>query len=102
MHSPQIIQSKTPASDTGRIGHPILDWPLTRVMSAEYALPLQHVLGLYTVGNLLSAWQEATAQKSIEEIFQSPDQAHQAIATCAAWVGFRIVAAPAVVPAWWR
>ena len=35
--------------------NPILDWPLTTVMRQEIALPLQHVLHVYTVGNFLAA-----------------------------------------------
>lgn len=80
----------------------ILSLPLTCVIKSQYALPLQQVLRLYTVGNLLGAWRYPKAQKKIEDIFDSPEQAHHAIATCAAWLGFQTVAAPGPVPAWWR
>src|SRR5438270_486174 len=36
--------------------NPVLDLPLSSVMRPEIALPLQHVLNLYTVGSLLKAW----------------------------------------------
>lgn len=94
-----------------RHGHPlqlnrktklILELPLTAVIKAEYALPLQQVLKLYTVGNLLGAWRSLEFQRSIEDVFDTPEQAHHAIATCAAWLGFHTVAAPGPVPAWWR
>lgn len=80
----------------------ILDLPLSRVIKSEYALPLQHVLRLYTVGNLLGAWRYPKVQKKIEDVFDTPEQAHHAIATCAAWLGFQTVAAPGPVPAWWK
>ena len=85
-----------------RCRHPILDLPLTSVIRSNYALQLQHVLKLYTVGNLLGAWRDLGSQKSIEEVFDTPEQAHHAIATCAAWLGFQIVAAPGRVPDWWQ
>lgn len=82
-------------------GNPILDLPLNHVMRAEIALPLQHVLRLYTVGNFLSAWRSPKNQKNIEQIFLSPEQARHAAATCAAWLGVQTPAAPSPVPAWW-
>jgi hypothetical protein len=42
------------ASSSSR--HPVLDLALVDVMRSEIALPLQHVLKLHTVGNLLTAW----------------------------------------------
>lgn len=80
----------------------ILELPLSCVIKSQYALPLQQVLHLYTVGSLLRAWRYPKVQKRIEDLFDSPDQAHHAIATCAAWLGFQTVAAPGPVPAWWR
>lgn len=80
----------------------ILELPLSYVIKSEYALPLQHVLRLYTVGSLLRAWRYPKVQKKIEDVFDTPEQAHNAIATCAAWLGFQTVAAPGPVPAWWR
>lgn len=80
----------------------ILELPLTCVIKSQYALPLQQVLRLYTVGSLLRAWRYPRVQKKIEDVFDSPEQAHHAIATCAAWLGFQTVAAPGPVAAWWR
>ena len=65
----------------------ILNLPLSCVIKSQYALPLQHVLRLYTVGNLLGAWRYPKVQKRIEDVFDSPEQAHHAIATCACVAG---------------
>jgi hypothetical protein len=82
--------------------HPVLDLPLSDVMRSEIALPLQHILRLYTVGNLLRAWRNPKAQRNIEQIFDTPDQARHAIGVCAAWLGrpFVIASSPDV-RAWW-
>lgn len=70
-------------------------------MRPEIALPLQHVMKIYTVGNFLSAWRSPHQQKNIERIFDSPEQARHAVSICAAWLGVRTPAAPNPVPAWW-
>ena len=70
-------------------------------MRSEIALPLQHVLKLHTVGSLLNAWRNPKNHKSIEQVFDTPQQARHAIAVCAAWLGVQTLAAPEVVPAWW-
>ncbi len=54
--------------------HPVLELPIKDVMREEIALPLQHVLKIYTVGSFLNAWQSPEHQKSIERIFESPQQ----------------------------
>lgn len=81
--------------------HPVLELSIGEVMRPEIALPLQHVLKIYTVGSFLSAWRSPKQQKNIEQIFDSPEQARHAAATCAAWLGVRTPAAPSPVPAWW-
>ncbi len=81
--------------------NPILDLPLNAVMRGEIALPLQHVLKLYTVGSLLKAWRNTKNHRSIEQVFDSPQQARHAIAVLAAWLGVQTAAAPNPVPAWW-
>jgi hypothetical protein len=80
----------------------ILGLPLTAVMRSEIALPLQHVLQLYTVGHFLSAWRNPKSQRSIEQVFDSPHQARHAAATCAAWLGIATRPTHGPVPAWWR
>jgi hypothetical protein len=80
----------------------ILDIPLHEVMRPEIAMPLQQVLRLYTVGNFLNAWQNPMVQKSIEQVFDSPEQARAAAITCAAWLGVGAPRAVRSVPAWWR
>ena len=83
--------------------NPILDLPLSDVMRSEIALPLQHVMKLYTVGSFLSAWRNPKNHKSIEQVFDSPQQARHAVATCAAWLGVQTLASPpnAAAAAWW-
>ena len=48
------------------------------VMRSEIALPLQHMLKLYTVGCFLKAWRNPKNHKSIEQVFDSPEQASPA------------------------
>jgi len=83
--------------------NPILDLPLSDVMRPEIALPLQHVLRLHTVGTFLNAWRNPKNHKSIEQVFDSPQQARHAVAVCAAWLGVQSLAStPAVAStAWW-
>lgn len=82
--------------------NPVLSLPLTEVMRSEIALPLQQMLQLYTVGNFLSAWRNPKTQKYIEQVFDSPEQARHAAATCAAWLGIASRPAAKPVTAWWR
>jgi len=81
--------------------NPVLDLPIGQVMRPEIALPLQHVLKIYTVGNFLNAWRSPKHQKHIEQLFDTPQQARHAAATCAGWLGVRTPVAPNPVPAWW-
>ena len=83
--------------------NPILDLPLSDIMRSEIALPLQHVMKLYTVGSFLNAWRNPKNHKSIEQVFDSPQQARHAVATCAAWLGVQSLASPpnAANTAWW-
>lgn len=82
--------------------NPILDITLDSFMRSEIALPLQHVLHVYTVGNFLSAWRDPDNHKAIEEVFDTPQQARHAAAVCAGWLGVRVAAAPRNVSAWWQ
>lgn len=82
--------------------NPILGVSLSEVMRPEIALPLQQMLHLYTVGQFLSAWRNPKNQKLIEQIFESPQQARHAAATCAAWLGIYAPPTHSPVPAWWR
>jgi hypothetical protein len=68
--------------------NPILDVPLTNVLKPEIALSLQQVLRVYTVGNLIDAWQDPRDQRRIEQLFETPDQARHAVTVCANWLGF--------------
>ena len=91
----------------GASGHmssrnPILDLPLSEVMRSEIAMTLQHVLQIYTVGNFLKAWRNPKNHKSIEQVFDNPQQAHHAAAVCAHWLGIKTLASPGTVAGWWR
>lgn len=88
----------------------ILNHPLHSVLKPEIALPMQQVLGLYTIGQFLAAWGQPGAQDHIVAMFDSPAQARHAIAVCAGWLGGRFApvmpAAPGEIerldPAnWW-
>ena len=81
--------------------NPIVNLPLSDVMRSEIALPLQHVLKLHTVGSLLNAWRNPKNHRSIEQVFDTPQQARHAIAVCAAWLGVQGQALATPVPAWW-
>jgi len=82
--------------------NPVLALPLDAVMRTEIALPLQQMMQIYTVGCFLRAWRSPRSQKSIEQIFDSPEQARHAAATCAAWLGIKTLATRELVPAWWK
>ena len=81
--------------------NPILDLPLSEFMRSEIALPLQHVLRLYPVGSFLNAWRNPKNHRSIEQVFDSPQQARHAVATCAAWLGIESRASQPSVSPWW-
>ena len=83
--------------------NPILDLPLNDFMRSEIALPLQHVLKLHTVGSFLIAWRNPKNHRSIEQVFDTPQQARHAVAVCAAWLGVQTLASPpaAAAAAWW-
>jgi hypothetical protein len=82
--------------------NPVLDLPLSEVLRPEIALSLQHVLQLYTVGNFLRAWKSPKSQRSIEQIFDTREQARHAAQVCATWLGVPVVPTPQQIPAWWR
>src|SRR5205814_7180099 len=77
--------------------NPILDLPLHVVIRQEIALPLQQILNLHTVGSLLSAWRSPKNHRSIEQLFDSPQQARNAVAVCATWLGVHMK--PQISPA---
>ena len=81
--------------------NPIVNLPLSDVMRSEIALPLQHVMSIYTVGCLLKSWRSPRNHKGIERLFDSPEQARHAVTTCAAWLGIQTQATHEPVPAWW-
>jgi hypothetical protein len=82
--------------------NPILELPLHQVMRQEIALPLQHVLRLYTVGSFLRAWKNPRNHKSIEQVFDTPEQARHAAAICAAWLNVPTQPQVPCIPVWWR
>ena len=82
--------------------NPVLDVPLSTVIRPDIALPLEQIMKICTVGSLLRAWRSPRNQRSIEQLFDSPEQARHAIQVCAAWLGFESHASHTVVPAWWN
>jgi hypothetical protein len=80
----------------------ILDLPLNEVIRPEIALPLQHMLKIYTVGSFLRAWENPASQPHIAHLFASAAEAHQAVALCATWAGWSNVALPASNQKWMR
>lgn len=85
-------------------GNPILDLPLDKVIQPHIALPLQQLFNVWTVGNLLQGWTEPGQRRRIEQIFDCPQQARHAIATCAAWAGAKSPFMLTQMPQgrWWR
>src|SRR5947209_7732057 len=81
--------------------HPVLSLPLDHIMRPEIALTLQHVLQLYTVGSFLNAWRNPKNHKSIEQVFDTPQQARHAAAVCATWLGVPSSISLQVSGAWW-
>ena len=80
--------------------NPILDLPLTAVMREEIALPLQQLLQINTVGALLVAWRCPSNHESIEDLFDTPQQARNAVAVCATWLGMRMQPSIALAGGW--
>jgi hypothetical protein len=81
--------------------NPVLDVPLMNIMRWEIAQPLQQMLHLYNVGNFLAAWGNPENHKCIEQVFDSPQQAHHAAAVCAAWLGVKIAVGHDPNLGWW-
>jgi hypothetical protein len=81
--------------------NPNLDMPLTMVLKKEIALSLQRVAQIYTVGGLLEKWGKGRGQREVEELFDTPEQARQAVAVCATWVGGQTTLKTGVVTTWW-
>jgi hypothetical protein len=81
--------------------HPILNLPLNSVMRPEIALTLQHVLQIFTVGAFLNAWRNPKNHKSIEQVFDTPQQARHAAAVCATWLGLQTRPTHETPGAWW-
>jgi hypothetical protein len=84
------------------VKHPILDLPLSQVMRGEIALQLQQMLHVHTVGHLLQSWRHPGAQRKIEQVFDTPEQARHAVAVCSTWLGFQSGPAPTGMPQWWQ
>jgi len=82
--------------------NPVLDVPLSSVIRPDIALPLEQIMRICTVGSLLRAWRSPKNQRSIEQLFDSPEQARHALQVCAAWLGFESHASHTIVDAWWR
>ena len=81
--------------------NPVLDLPLGEIMRSEIAMPLQQILHIYTVGNFLKAWRNPRNHQDIEQVFDSPEQAHHAAAICAAWLGVKTQVSNDPTVGWW-
>ena len=82
--------------------NPVLALPLSAVMRSEIALPLEQMLHVYTVGCFLNAWRSPRQQRTIEQLFDSPEQARHVVTTCAAWLDIPTLASHKPVEAWWK
>ena len=60
------------------------------------------LLNLQTVGNLLNAWRSPRNHRSIEQLFDSPQQARNAVAVCATWLGVQMKPQHNPSMGWWR
>ncbi len=81
--------------------NPVMNVPLDQVMRSEIALPLQHIMNIHTVGQFVRAWRNPRNQKSIEQIFDTPEQARHAAAICSTWVGATTRATTMTATTWW-
>jgi len=82
----------------------ILNLPLTTVIRAEIALPMQ-LLGVYTISQFLTTWRDPAGQDELTAFFDSPQQARHAVAVCANWLGGRfapVMQAGFASQPWWR
>lgn len=82
--------------------NPIIRLPLLEVLRPEIALALAQMYGICTIGGFLTAWRIRENRPLIEQVFDSPGQAHNAVATFAAWLGLSPTPAPMSVKAWWK
>jgi hypothetical protein len=81
--------------------NPVINVPLSQVMRSEIALPLGHIMNIHTVGQFVRAWRSPRNQKSIEQIFDTPEQARNAAAICSTWVGATNRATTMTANTWW-
>lgn len=81
--------------------HPVLDVSLMDVLRPDIALPMQHLLKIYTVGSFLRAWENPAAQSRIQHLFDSAEHAHSAATLCATWAGWANAALPADATRTW-
>lgn len=81
--------------------NPVMNVSLNQVMRSEIALPLAHIMNIHTVGQFVRAWRSPRNQKSIEQIFDTPEQARHAAAVCSTWVGATTRATTMPPITWW-
>ena len=83
--------------------NPILRLPLIDVLRAEFALSLQQLYGVCTIGGFLGAWRRPENRRLMENLFDSPQQAQHARAAFAAWLNDAALPRTAFAgQAWWR
>lgn len=81
--------------------NPILDLSLMQVLRHDIAVALQQVHHVYTVGNLLRAWQNPGNHRAIEQLFDSRAQARHAVAVCSTWLGVNTQPMMPGETCWW-
>lgn len=81
--------------------HPVMELPLISVMRPEIALILQQIMQIHTVGSFLTAWRDPRNHRSIEQIFDTPEQARHAAAVCATWLGVQVRPVHVSTAPWW-
>jgi len=95
------FKGKFAGKELAMIRDSIFRLPLTQVLRLEIALGLQKLYDLYTIGGFLLAWREPQNRRYLEAVFDSPEQAHNAVATFAAWLSVGLPPAALSVEAWW-
>ena len=92
-----------PQKGIAMVLNPILRLPLIDVLRAEFALSLQQLYGVCTIGGFLTAWRRPENRRLMENLFDSPQQAQHARAAFAAWLNDAALPQASLAgQTWWR
>lgn len=83
-------------------GNAVVNLPLESVIRTDIAVPLRRVLGIYTVGDLILAWNNPRSRGRVARLFDSAVQAQHAAATCASWINPHQVPPTVADGSWWK